>query len=201
MIAGVILAGGQGRRLGGTDKSLLRLGGMTLVAHLIGRLRPRLDRLAISANGDPRRLAFTGLPVLADAEADMGPLAGILCGMAWAERQGCSALLTVPCDTPFVPADLAARLDPAPAVAASGGRVHHAVALWPVGAVDALRDYLRASKRRSIRDFAETLGVRAVAFDAGDVDPFFNINTSQDLAQAALLFGRLAASPPGQPRG
>ncbi len=210
MFAGVILAGGQARRMGGRDKGLLRLGGVAMIEHLAARLSPQLDHLALSANGDPQRFAWLGLPVLADAEPGFGPLAGIARGLAWAQGRGCDALLTVPCDTPFVPDNLLARLCPAPAVAMSGKRLHHAVALWPIDCGGRLRTYLRVSERRSIRDFARTLAIRPIDFDAeegggeedkGGIDPFFNINTSLDLAQAEILLARPCASPRARPPG
>ena len=195
MIAGLILAGGQGLRMGGRDKSLLRLGSATLVEHLTARLALQVRMLALNANGDPARFAATGLPVLADTKAGLGPLAGVLRGLEWAGSQGCTALLTVPCDTPFIPADLARRLLPAPSVAASRERLHHAVALWPVGAHGALRASLGRPGSRSVRDFGRTLGMRVVDFSTEGGDPFFNINTADDLAAACDRLRSAPASP------
>ena len=204
MIGGLILAGGEGRRMGGLDKPLLRLEGVTLLDHVIARLRPQAGCLAISANGDPARYAGWDLPVLADATSGLGPLAGVLSGLEWAAAAGCDALLTVPGDTPFIPPDLAARLPPAPAVAASDGRVHHAAALWPVCCRAALRAHLQAGGSRSVSGFARTLPMREVAFATTPVDPFFNVNTPEDLVVACSMhraMRRAMPSPPVPPAG
>ncbi len=175
--------------MGGGDKPLLILHGRSLLARIVATLAPDHAHIAISANGDPARFA-TSLPVLADQEPGQGPLAGVLAGLDWAAGLGAPALLTVPGDTPLIPAGLARSLAPAPAVAESGGRRHHAVALWPVGAREALRAFLRQPGPRSVRAFADTLAMRPVAF-AGD--PFVNVNTPGDLA---ALDAALRVTPP-----
>ncbi len=173
----LILAGGQARRMGGGDKPLLTLGGQSMLARIAATLAPDHARLAIAASGDPARFAMP-YPVLPDALAGQGPLGGVLAGLDWAAALGATALLTVPGDTPLIPAGLAAALGPAPAVAESGGRRHHLVALWPVAAAPALRAWLQHPGSRSVRAFAATLGMRPVAF-AGD--PFANVNTPEEL--------------------
>ncbi len=195
----LILAGGRARRFGGLDKPLLRLHGTTLLQRIVARL-PAQAGVAISANGDASRFAASGLAVLADRAADQGPLGGVLRGLDWAHEQGCEALLTVPCDTPFIPLDLAARLLPAPAVAMSGGRLHHAVASWPTACREALRAHLEDDGSRSVRRFAETLSMRREVFAAGAIDPFFNVNTPEDLRRAEALDGA-APSPAARPPG
>ncbi|TIM25805.1 MAG: molybdenum cofactor guanylyltransferase MobA, partial [Mesorhizobium sp.] len=108
-IAGIILAGGQSRRMGGGDKSLLALGGRRVLDHVVARLAPQVGPLALSANGDPTRFAKFGLPVLADTvEGYAGPLAGILAGLEWASM-ACSVVVTVAGDTPFFPEDVVGR--------------------------------------------------------------------------------------------
>ena len=195
-VCALVLAGGGARRLGGGDKPLLALGGGTLLAHVLARLRAAGDlAIALSANGDPARFAGFGLPVLDDgAFAGQGPLAGVLAGLDWAASRGAGALLTVPGDTPFIPRDLAARLAPSPSCAASGGRVHHLVALWPVAARAALRSRLAADGPRNVAAFAVALGLRAVAFAVEDqpCDPFLNVNTPEDLARAQVMLDRVA---------
>lgn len=193
-VCALVLAGGGARRLGGGDKPLRALGGKTLLAHVLARLGTAGDMaIALSANGDPARFAGFGLPVLGDgAFAGQGPLAGVLAGLDWAAGRGAGALLTVPGDTPFIPRDLAARLAPAPACAASGGRVHHLVALWPVAARAALRSRLAADGPRKVEVFAAAVGLRVVAFADEDqpCDPFLNVNTPEDLARARRMLER-----------
>lgn len=185
---GVILAGGEGRRMGGADKASLRLGGRTLAMNALARLEPQVERVAISANGDPARLAALRLPVLPD-DVPQGPLSGVLAGLDWAAAQGATALVTVAVDTPFFPGDLAPRLALAAegaagciALARSGGRDHPTFALWPVGLRGALRDFLASGVSASIRRFAEGHG--AARADFPDDGAFDNLNTPEDLARA-----------------
>ncbi|CAP54110.1 NTP transferase domain-containing protein [Gluconacetobacter diazotrophicus] len=195
----VILAGGAATRMGGGDKPLLLAGGRTLLGRLLDRLAGAGVPMAINTRGDTARFAAFGLPVLPDDTADgvpdggAGPLAGVLAAMDWAAGLGCDAVLTVPGDTPFVPRDLLAALAPAPAVALSGGRRHHLVALWPVAARAALRARLAATPAGApraafgVRAFAETIGMREVTFPDQPFDPFFNVNTPEDLAAARRI--------------
>lgn len=184
-IVALVLAGGLATRLGGGDKPLLPLGEASMLARIITALTGEVDAIAISANGDPARFDAFGLPVLPDgAFAGEGPLAGVLAGLDWAAGQGADTLLTVPGDTPFIPAGLAAALAPAPACAISHGRVHHLVALWPVAARDLLREALSEPGSRSVRRFADGIGTRHVVFTPIEGDPFFNVNTPEDLAIA-----------------
>jgi len=182
-VAGLILAGGQGSRMGGADKALLPLAGQPLLAHVLARVAPQVATMAVSANGEAARLAGFGLPVLADAPgcAGEGPLAGVLAGLNWAAATGAERLLVVPCDTPFLPADLAARLAAAPAAAfaAAGGRDHASVALWRVADRAALAALFAGGERR-LR--AALAGAARVEFAAPEA--FANINTAADLAQA-----------------
>ena len=196
-VAAVILAGGSARRLGGGDKPLLAVGGTPMLERVIAVLRPDTAALAISANGDPARFAAFGLPVLPDAAfAGEGPLAGVLAGLDWAADIGAAALLTVPGDTPFVPAELPAALAPPPSCAASAGQVHHLVALWPVECRARLRALLSTPGPRGVGRFAASIGMRRVAFPAGPWDRFLNVNTADDLARARALAGGAAAKEP-----
>ena len=184
LTAALILAGGQGTRLGGVDKAFVTLAGRPLLEHLLARLQPQVAAIAISANGDPARFAAHCLPVLADVGfAGKGPLAGIAAGLAWAAAQGATALLSLPVDTPFIPPDLAARLAPAPAVAVWQGRQHHLVALWPVDLLPELIVFLGRPGAYKVRDALALRATRQVVFEAPD-DPFQNINTPADLAAA-----------------
>lgn len=198
----VLLAGGLARRLGGGDKPLRTIGGRVLLDHVIERISPQVEAMALNANGDPARFARWGLPVIADTLPDNpGPLAGVLAGMRWAAAAGAVDLLSVPTDTPFLPRDLVARLHAARdgagrpiACAASRGRTHPVVALWPVSLADALEAALRSGTRK-IDAWTATVGIADAAFDdtavdAGGGDPFFNVNRAEDLAEAERLAGR-----------
>jgi molybdenum cofactor guanylyltransferase len=180
--AAVVLAGGSARRLGGVDKPLLHIGGLSILARIIAAIDVR--PIAISANGDPARYASFGLPVLGDSIEDQGPLAGVLAGLDWAAALGATFLLTVPGDTPFIPAGLAAALAPAPSCATTNGRMHHLVALWPTTCRVALRAMLTTPGPRNVVRFTERLGMRSVVFPADGRDPFLNVNTPGDLAAA-----------------
>lgn len=195
MIAGLILAGGAARRMGGGDKGLLPLGGRPMLGHVIGRLRPQVRLLGLNANGDPARFAAFGLPIVADApaHAGAGPLAGVEAGLRWAEAGGADAIVTVPVDTPFVPADLVARLATAPAgriavAAEATGTWHPAVALWPVVVLPALQAALGRGQRR-VRTLIEAEGGVAIPFR--EADAFFNINTPEDRARAEAIVASL----------
>jgi molybdenum cofactor guanylyltransferase len=182
-IAALVLAGGQARRMGGGDKPLLTVGHQTMLAAVIAALEVR--PIAISANGDPARFAAFGLPVLPDGEfLGQGPLAGVLAGLDWAASLGMTALLTAPGDSPFLPRGLAALLAPAPACVSTGGRTHHLVALWPVICADTLRHALSIPGTRHVAHFAERISMRRIDYVVRTGDPFANVNTREDLAQA-----------------
>lgn len=193
-VPGVILAGGQSRRMGGGDKALRLLAGRPLILHVAARLRG-CTPLAINANGDPGRFAGIGLPVIADGvEGQPGPLAGILAALDWAADRGAAQVLTAPADTPFLPADLLPRLLAAGGAALAAGpdgRVHPTVGLWPVRAAPSLRAALAAGTRR-VQDWTAAIGAVAVPFP--DEEAFFNINTPDDLDRAAA---RIAGAAPG----
>ncbi|UVK52854.1 molybdenum cofactor guanylyltransferase MobA [Mesorhizobium sp. AR02] len=198
-IAGIILAGGQSRRMGGGDKSLLPLGGGSVLDQVLSRFAPQIETLALSANGDPERFARFGLPVLADSvEGFAGPLAGILTGLEWAAAgTPCKAIVTAAGDTPFLPLDLVDRLAAAAgqhpgsiAVASSAGRRHPTFALWPTDCRDALWHFLVDEDNRRVSTFIERHGHVEVEFpvlQSAGLDPFFNINVPDDLAQAGRL--------------
>ena len=190
-VIAVLLAGGLARRMGGGDKAELRLAGRTLLAHAIARIRPQVDALVLNANGPPERFAAYGLPVIADPLPDFpGPLAGILAGMRYARAKHPDVpyVVSVPTDTPFLPGDLVLRLlTGAPlAVACSGGRTHPVVGLWPVALADDLEAALRAGERKIDR-WTGRYGVREIQFDCDPVDPFFNANSPEDLAEGERL--------------
>lgn len=203
MIAGVILAGGRSSRLGGGDKSLLTIAGQPMLGRVIDRFAPQVDSLAINANGDATRFAPFKLPVLADTITGYaGPLAGILAGLDWAASlAGVTHVATVAGDTPFVPRDLVERLAAGRAaqivIAASGGHVHPVVGLWPVGVRLLLAEFLAINPSRRVTAFTEAMGAGHVDFAllqgaSGPVDPFFNVNTPDDLATAQTLAKEMA---------
>jgi molybdopterin-guanine dinucleotide biosynthesis protein A len=195
-IAGVLLAGGLARRMGGGDKSLRTLGGKPILAHVIERARPQVAALAINANGDPARFAPYGLPVVADSIADFaGPLAGVLAGFDWAAGAvpGATHIASFATDAPFLPRDLVTGLKESLregayelACAASDGRAHPVFGLWPMS----LREDLRHALHEGVRKVDEWTGryrLVEVEFPAAPVDPFFNANRPEDLDEAERL--------------
>ncbi|GGH35193.1 molybdenum cofactor guanylyltransferase [Cribrihabitans marinus] len=207
---GVILAGGLASRMGGGDKGRLELGGQSLILRVIDRLAPQVAALALNANGDPSRFADLGLPVLPDSIAGhVGPLAGVLAGLDWAAGQGAEAIVTAAADTPFLPCDLVPRL-----LLASEGQAHPLVlaatrgsaetrsksrsglirhptfGLWPV----ALREDLRAALLGGLKKvvlWTDAHDGREALFPSEDgFDPFFNVNTPEDLRRAEALLER-----------
>jgi molybdopterin-guanine dinucleotide biosynthesis protein A len=194
MTASLILAGGKGSRFGGADKAFVDLAGQPLIVHLLARLQPQVQDIAISANGDSDRFAEFDLKVLPDGiHAGKGPLAGVAAGLVWAKAIGAESLLTVPVDTPFIPPDLLRRLMPAPAVAVWQGRQHHLVAFWPVDMLPQLEAFLHEPGRYKVRDALALCDARQVVFGEA-ADPFLNINTAADLALATR-----SAGPPETP--
>jgi molybdenum cofactor guanylyltransferase len=200
---GVLLAGGKSSRMGGVDKSLLPLAGRPILAHVIDRLRPQVPDLVIVANGDLSRFAGFDLPVVPDRIAGhAGPLAGVHAGIEWckANRPDCPFVITAAADTPFLPTDLVSRFgarlgqDEAELlVARSAAGLHPVFGLWPVALAADLEAALRRGDRKA-RDWVRAHGAREVSFAAEEVggcevDPFFNINRAEDLAEAAALLG------------
>jgi molybdenum cofactor guanylyltransferase len=196
-IAGLLLAGGRSRRMGGGDKALRELGGRTFLARIIERLRQQVAALVLNANGDPVRFAEYGLPVVADSVPDFaGPLAGILAGLDWAaaHRPGCTFVASVATDAPFLPLDLVSRLVAALAearadlaCAASGGRAHPVFGLWPVRLKEDLRAAVRDEGVRKVDLWTARHRLVEVPFCDRPVDPFFNANRPEDLERAAAL--------------
>ncbi len=193
-VAGVILAGGLARRMGGRPKALIELDGKPLAAHALERLAPQAGAVALNANADGERLAALGAPVIRDTvEGFAGPLAGVLAGMLWARKAAPEArwLVSVAVDTPFFPADLAARFieavtesDAQMAVAASNGRAHPVFGLWPIAMAEELQAALVEEGLRKIDLFTARYRLVQVDFGHGRDDPFFNINRPEDLQQA-----------------
>ncbi|MDG5494851.1 molybdenum cofactor guanylyltransferase MobA [Niveispirillum sp. BGYR6] len=207
-IIGAILAGGQGRRLGG-DKPLTDLAGRPLLAHVVRRLAPQVGRLVLNANGDPARFAgiaeLQGLPVVPDTAPNQpGPLAGLLAVLEWAARMQPAArhVLSVPADCPFLPHDLVSRLALAAgdgvalartAAADSSAHSHPVVGLWPVSLCQDLRVALLVEGQRRVGQWAARHRPTFVDWPDTPLDPFLNVNTPDDLAAAE----RLLAVHPG----
>jgi molybdopterin-guanine dinucleotide biosynthesis protein A len=197
---GVVLAGGLARRMGGGDKPLRPLAGRTLLDHVIERLAPQCAALVLNANGDPARFAAWGLPVVADSLPEYpGPLAGILAGLEAAAARGLPWVVSAPGDSPFLPADLVARLHAAReaaslplACAGSGGRTHPPVGVWPVTLRAPLYAALLAGERKIDRWTAQH-GCAEATWPSAPIDPFFNANTPEELAVAAALLRGAAA--------
>lgn len=207
-IVGVMLAGGQSRRMfaadpAGGDKGLLDLAGRPMIAHVLDRLGPQVGALLVNANGDPSRFARFELPVVADTLGGfVGPLAGVLAGMRWAERNRPSAshVVTVSADAPFLPRHLVERLAQALAaapageriaLARSGGHLHPVIGLWPVDLADDLEIALESGLRKVLAwtDRHGTLGVdfEEERVNGRPVDPFFNANTPLELEEARQI--------------
>ncbi len=195
-IAGVLLAGGQSQRMGGGDKCLRLLAGKPLLAHVIERARPQVAALVLNANGDPARFASFGLPVVADDVAGFaGPLAGVLAGLDWtaANLPGATHLASFATDAPFLPRDLIKAMREAMregayemACAASNGRAHPVFGLWPLALRDDLRRALQGGLRK-VDQWTSRYRLIEVEFPAAPVDPFFNANRPEDLAEAERL--------------
>ena len=196
-VAGVILAGGLSRRMGGGDKCLRPIGGRPILAHIIERAQPQVTALVLNANGDAARFAPFGLPVAADVvEGFAGPLAGVLTGMEWAARhaRGCKWLASFASDAPFLPRDLVARLLAAAmeekadlACAASGGQTHPVFGLWRIDLAAELRRALVDEQIHKVDRWTARYRLAQVDFPTEPVDPFFNTNRPEDLAEAERL--------------
>ena len=192
--AGVILAGGRATRMGGGDKGLLHLGQETLLQRVLDRLTPQVARVALNANGAHARFDAFDMPVIADSlDNHPGPLAGVLAGLDWAASEGYETIVTAAADTPFFPLDLVPRLQLAsegmqhPLVLAvtDDGR-HPTFGLWPVALRDDLRDALQAGLRKVVM-WTDQHDGRTAHFPGSNPDPFFNVNTPEDLATAEAM--------------
>jgi molybdenum cofactor guanylyltransferase len=194
---GLVLAGGLARRMGGGDKARIKIGGKTILERVLARLTPQCSAVIINANGDPARFADTGLPVVADSVPDFaGPLAGILAGLDWtaAHAPDIADVVSVPGDCPFLPGDLVARLSAArrasgtPLACARSGDWRHPVAgLWRVALRDDLRKALVEENLHKIETWTARHGVAIADWPDTPVDPFFNVNTPADAAEAERI--------------
>ena len=196
-ILGLVLAGGLARRMGGGDKARIRIGGRSILERVLARMKPQCTAVILNANGDPARFADTGLPVVPDTVPDFaGPLAGILAGLDWAAAHApeVAEVVSVPGDCPFLPRDLVARLSAARraaglplACARSGEWRHPVVGLWPVALRSDLRAALVEESLRKIEAWTARHGVAIADWPAAPIDPFFNVNTPADAAEAERI--------------
>jgi len=196
-IPGVLLAGGLARRMGGGDKPMRTIAGKTILERVIARLKPQCSALILNANGEPSRFASFGLPVIADTVADFpGPLAGILAALDWmaTHRPEVTHVLSAAADCQFLPRDLVARLEAARraenaelAVASSGGQTHPVIGLWSVRLRGELRHALVEEDVRKIDRWTARYPLATVSWPTTPVDPFFNANTVDDIAEADRL--------------
>lgn len=199
-VLGVVLAGGLARRMGGGDKPLRRIGGRTILERVVARLRPQCDGLILNANGDPQRFAATALPVVPDDVTGFaGPLAGILAALDWAaaNRPDLTHVVSAAGDSPFLPGDFVVRLQATSeasghplACAASGGRSHPVNGLWPVRLRHDLRHALTVEDERKVGRWTARHGVGVAEWSTHPIDPFFNANAPDDLADAEALLAR-----------
>lgn len=207
VIPAIVLAGGLSRRMGGVDKTLIKLGGKPMIACALDCLNKQADPLMINANGEASRYEQFGYPVVADIyEGHAGPLAGILTAMRWAQENISNAerVVTVAADTPFLPDDLVSKLASAAGqnfstivLACSRKRVHPVVGLWPLSLADDLENFLNNEASRKVLAFVDNYLLAKVAFGdidvAGiEVDPFFNVNTPEDLETAELVLAEMS---------
>ncbi|MGH6908494.1 MAG: molybdenum cofactor guanylyltransferase MobA [Aestuariivirga sp.] len=188
-IAGVIIAGGRSSRMGGAEKVFVKIRGRSILDRIIDHLAPQVTRLAINANGDATRFANTGLGVIADLpDAAEIPLAGLQAALHWTKAQGFNRLLTVPSDTPFLPRDLVGRLSgQQTAIAASGGQAHYLTGLWPVSLCAALDGWIASTQTFRAEDWANHANAARIEWQTDPFDPFFNVNTPEDLARAEKI--------------
>ena len=198
---GLILAGGLARRMGGGDKARIEIGGVSILDRVLATLSGQCAGISINANGDPKRFAECGVPVIPDnVEGFVGPLAGILAGLDFlaAQDNGIEWMLSVPGDCPFLPDDLVERLHQARrkmgagvplACARSGEWRHPVVGLWPVSLREDLRHALTVEDLRKIEVWTARHGIAVADWPTEPVDPFFNVNTPDDAKRAQQLAG------------
>ena len=199
-VAGVILAGGLASRMGGGDKSLKSLGKKTILESVMDRLSPQVTTIVLNANGDPQRFSRYKIPVVHDqTDQFLGPLAGVLSGLDWAHENGFTQIVTVAADTPFFPLTLVTTLSDVlsnssaqialAATKKKGSKriiLHPTFGLWPVNLRNDLRSSLGLGVRKVVQWTEKHNHVEAL-FDVEFSDPFFNVNTSEDLDRARRI--------------
>lgn len=197
-IVGVLLAGGSARRMGGCDKCLLPLDHRPILDHVIARAEPQVGQLLLSTNSSAALFSRYEIPVLHDTVPGFaGPLAGILAAMQWVRAQPdkrCHWLASFPTDSPFFPEDLvkqllaAARDTDVELVYAASSQKSPLFALWSMEVMDDLAQQLER-KERKVGNFIDRHRCAVLQFSGDSRDPFFNINTVEDLKAARELVG------------
>ena len=197
----IILAGGLARRMGGGDKPLLKIDGSPMLDHVIRRLKPQVSKIALNINGDPSRFSHYNIPTFPDTiQGFLGPLAGILSGLRWAQKSNANCIISVAADTPFFPCDLVEKLVTATAdmeeplalavTRDENGKVlrHPTFGIWPVSLADHLEESLSQGLRKIVL-WVDQHHCRLVDFDQSLFDPFFNVNSPEDLSKAEIILG------------
>ncbi|MEX1154172.1 molybdenum cofactor guanylyltransferase MobA [Parvibaculum sp.] len=199
VIFGVVVAAGEARRMGGASKPLSSLGGRSLIEHVVARVAPQVDRLALNLRPGDRAAANAMFgpahPLLDDLyDSGQGPLGGVLAGLDWLAAEGAAHwLATFPGDTPFLPGDIVAQLaaartaaPPTPVVAHDGRRLQPLCSLWPLDCREPLRRGIEEGAFRSLYHTLDALGAATCRLSA-PADAFFNINTADDLLRAEQI--------------
>ncbi len=199
-IVGVLLAGGQSRRMGGGDKCLIEIDGKSVLQRVIDRIQPAVGTIVLNANGNTSRFDSYGMTVIPDSVGGFaGPLAGVLTGMEWAaaHHPACTHIATIPTDGPFLPKDLIERLwapiarDEADLTCAeSGGRRHPVIGIWPCALHENLRHALEVEDIRKVDRWTARFRVASVSFSTDPFDPFFNMNHPDDIETAEAMARR-----------
>ena len=197
-IIGAIIAGGLSRRMAGREKAFLELDSEPIILHVIEQFEPQVDQLVISANGDATRFAEFGLDVVPDVLKHLTtPLAGIHATLQFAKNIGGDVLVTIPSDTPFLPFGLVARLvelvpSGGAVIASSGGQDHYIIGAWKTELLDDLELAIAKDGLFRVKDWAVRVSAQKVEWPVEPYDPFFNVNTPEDLLRAQHI---LKASP------
>lgn len=192
-IIGAIIAGGQSSRMGGREKAFLELDSKPVILHVIEQFEPQVDQLVINANGDATRFSEFGLEVVPDALTSLTtPLAGLHAALRFTKSVDADVLMTVPSDTPFLPFDLAAKLlenimTSGAAIAASGGQEHYIIGAWKTELLDDLELAIAKDNLFRVKDWAHRAAAQKVEWATEPYDPFFNVNTPEDLMQAQQI--------------
>lgn len=179
-LLGVILAGGQSRRMGNIDKHSVSFGGKTLIKHISERFLPQVNNLIINANNKDQ---FEGYKVVPDWESSLGPISGIYASLNYAREKGFQKIVTIPCDTPFIPTDFVVRLlqlqDNPCVVASSGGQLHPVLALWDISIINDVKASIEKEEYKLMNLIKKLNYVECEWTEKRD--PFFNINTPADI--------------------